>query len=310
MDFRQFEIDRKYMHIKAEGVTFNGKSVEKLIPVRYRTDPEYKDSKLYDLYLLQQYFDSLPIHLRKACMVTLTTEQRGMSYPQQYALIQSFKAKWLNNLKQYFPGLDWVVIAEPHKSGYAHYHILFLKHLDDFEQAVISDLWFVASGSYNEHSIHFANTGEIRSVKNYLMKYISKGLNYENPQIDKVPESDLKRWSGQEYTLHIEVFNATLWLLNSHSTDYHGFRAIQFSHNLKAEMEKLRTRKDKTVIHWHTFTLQIKGGQEIVIRKKDKAFPIILEWSEMLLLGGIPDSAPGQPVRVPVVAPAYIPLPL
>jgi len=94
------------------------------------------------------------------------------------------------------PDLDKIWVVEPHKSGYPHMHVAILGYLPKELQERLTRLW---SEKYQvgstEHGIDFSVTSvkeSIQSIRNYLMKYISKGIG----------ANGYKTWTDEEWLYH------------------------------------------------------------------------------------------------------------
>jgi hypothetical protein len=85
---------------------------------------------------------------------------------------------------------------EPHKSGYPHMHVALFGYVSKDLQGRLSRLW---SGKYEvgsvEHGLDFSVKSvkeSIQSVRNYLMKYITKGMGGDGK----------KKWTVEEWVYH------------------------------------------------------------------------------------------------------------
>ncbi|MCX6699094.1 MAG: hypothetical protein NTV68_04070, partial [Methanomicrobiales archaeon] len=98
--------------------------------------------------------------------------------------------------------MTYLWIAEPQsESGYPHIHAGFFTEFTDGEKDRLKNHWshVVEAGDY-KHGLDFSvgsnyKNGEISSLRNYLMKYLSKTF------VETIPE-----WSPEEL-----VFNAIAW---------------------------------------------------------------------------------------------------
>jgi hypothetical protein len=86
--------------------------------------------------------------------------------------------------------------VEPHKSGYPHMHVAIFGYVRKELQERLERLW---SEKYEvgsrEHGIDFSVKSvkeSIQSVRNYLMKYIAKGIGGEGR----------KKWTVEEWVYH------------------------------------------------------------------------------------------------------------
>lgn len=173
----------------------------KIIPYIHRWTEPYKKSILAKLYQLESVLGN---DISECIMITLTTYQKGLTYEAALKkLMESYKLLQ-KTLFKINGTVDFFYVLEPHKTGYAHMHLLYMKCLNDHEKERITDLWAnkYHAGS-KRHGIHFSEprkssdgtfeSGSIGKLRSYLMKYLSKSIYHES-------------WSPAEL-----VFNATLW---------------------------------------------------------------------------------------------------
>lgn len=92
--------------------------------------------------------------------------------------------------------LDYVWVMEPHKSGYPHMHVAIFGYIPQYIKEKIQSLW---SEKYKigskEHGVDFSVKSineSIQCVRNYLMKYISKGIGGDGQ----------KNWTDNEWIYH------------------------------------------------------------------------------------------------------------
>jgi hypothetical protein len=114
---------------------------------------------------------------------------------------------------------------EPHKSGYPHIHIALFGYVPKEIQHRLTNLWVE---KYNigsaEHGIDFKVKSvkeSITSVRNYLMKYIAKGIG----------ANGRRSWSPEEYLYH-----AIAW------TDHRRYIGMSQSVSRYCTARKLRYR--------------------------------------------------------------------
>jgi len=167
-----------------------GVETEKELPYIHRWTELYRRGFLAKMYQLEAY---LGVDVTDATMITLTTYQRGFDQEQcLFKLLDAYN-KLFKILRKKFGTLDYFYILEPHKTGFPHMHIMYMKKFTDSEQADIKLMWAkkYGAGSF-EHGVDFSEpkasdsgefaSGSISRVRGYLMKYISKGLHAETMQ--------------------------------------------------------------------------------------------------------------------------------
>lgn len=168
----------------------------------HRWTPVYKRSVLARFYRLENWHNAHPLS-KAVTMLTLTTYHafdkygRPSSVGSDVNIEASFKllkAGWYK-LRDAISklGLQYVWILEPHKTGYPHLHVAIFGWVPWHVQHKMKVLWQkYGCGSY-EHGAQFSTregAGGIKSIRNYLMKYM------------------IKSWHDTEWTTAQFVFNA------------------------------------------------------------------------------------------------------
>lgn len=165
------------------GTQIKTKSVDYI----HRWTEVYRRSILAKLYQLEAALT--PEEKQNVTMITLTTSQRGED--QEECLFKLLKYyNLLFKLLRYHVGtVDYFYMLEPHETGYAHMHIMYMKLLTDSEKEKIVNLWENRYGAGSSQGIDFSEpkasedgscaAGSVSHVRSYLMKYISKGLRSE-----------------------------------------------------------------------------------------------------------------------------------
>jgi hypothetical protein len=178
--------------------TETGEITEKEIPYIHRWNPIYRKSILAKLYQLEEYVDYTA---SAVTMITLTIAHGNIDQEECLLMLVKFYTKLFDVLRHEYGAIDYFYILEPHKSGYAHMHIMYMKKLSDMEQVHIKKLWAdkYGVGSY-EHGIDFSEPrastdgffegGSIGRIRGYIMKYISKGL-VDESGVSKMPLNEL-----------------------------------------------------------------------------------------------------------------------
>jgi hypothetical protein len=265
-DFEQFEFDRKHSYIRLTGRHMHtGQQVQRRIPISYRTDEKYQKRILARFYKLDKWYQSLPTWSLGVSMVTLTSKQKGMVYGEQYNFIQECYRTWRDNVRKQVDLGEYVLIAEPHKTGYMHYHILYFTEFSQSEQEILKTAW-LATGAGNEHSFRCDVSKQLRRARNYLMKYIKKSLLKDDNSNGMLPDSDLKRFDDGN-DMHFLVFNAVLWMLNKHDNEYKGVRAFQMSRGL-SKITKLDKFGEDCFIDWYLVEFVTPMGEVFPIHEK------------------------------------------
>jgi hypothetical protein len=190
---------------------------------------------------------------RPVTMATLTSyhpadETVGSSW---FKLNQA-RGKFLKMIKKYCgKDTDYFWVPEPHPSsdtGYVHYHIAIFADIPIELENKLRNLWSekykVGSHTYGlDFSTKQNKDSKIRSLKNYLSKYLEKGFL-------------LKEWSTG-----LLIFNATLWDT--------GFRMYGASTPIR-KMMNIKDEKDNHIVWLETRmqTIEITPeGEEVEIDK-------------------------------------------
>ena len=168
----------------------------------HRWTPVYRRAVIAKMYLLEKWHNE---HDLPVTMGTFTSYQDGEYAPfcgkrSIKSCFKILKRGWFNLtnwLRYYYPDLLFVYFFEPHKSGYPHLHAIFFGELSPEIQDKIKVLW---SEKYQigslEHGVKFDEIKELKSVRNYIIKYMSKILKHSNTD----------GWSPAEL-----LFNAVMW---------------------------------------------------------------------------------------------------
>lgn len=157
---------------------------EKSVDYIHRWTPVYRRSILAKLYQLEANLSQ--DQLRNVTMITLTTSQRGEDQEECLFKLLKYYNLLFKLLKHYIGKIDYFYILEPHKTGYAHMHIMYMKLLNTEEKKKITDLWEKRYKAGSHKGVDFAEpkmsedgkckSGSITHVRSYLMKYLVKGM--------------------------------------------------------------------------------------------------------------------------------------
>jgi hypothetical protein len=149
--------------------------------------------------------------------------------------LKESRTKLLDAIRNKYPGINYVWILEPHKTGFPHCHLVIFKEFTESEQNAIKVLWtckYKAGSIDRGIEISSKNSDEsILSIRNYLMKYMSKQFGTGEP------------WTKEEL-----LFNAMVWET--------GTRMWGASKELTDVMRKPETISD---VIWDTVELLIPG---------------------------------------------------
>lgn len=173
---RQFRITLKNV--------LTGEGFVKWKPYVHRWTPIYRKGILAKMYQLEAYTGD---NISEVEFITLTTYQRDTNRETSLFNLKAGRKKLLDLLRQRYGTQQYVWMFEPHKSGFSHLHLVYFKKLTEADRASLKSIWHekYELGDY-EHGLSFSDPrpsedgicigGSIKSIRNYLMKYISKGL--------------------------------------------------------------------------------------------------------------------------------------
>jgi len=174
------------------------------MPYTTRWSPEYKKKMIAKMYAIEDYYKRSGKSI--VTLLTLTGYQNGKTsidakgkITTREELFNHLTHGWrlLSNLiAKICPSLEYIWVMEPHKSGYPHMHVAVFGYIPKDMQERLTRLW---SEKYHvgsaEHGIDFSVKPikeSIQSIRNYLMKYISKGIGAEGK----------KSWTPEEWIYH------------------------------------------------------------------------------------------------------------
>lgn len=202
----------------------------------HRWTTAYRKKLLAKLYLLDEYIERGGID--GITMMTLTTYQGSRSayndgsfsesvkghrltIEESFQLLRESWDKLSKMIRHVLPGVSYIWIMEPHKTGYPHLHVVLFSDVSIGIQERLKTLWSekYRAGSYDRGADFEVRRPEdsIQSIRNYLMKYIAKGFVSTNSKYGNTV------WSPGEM-----VFNAVVWSL--------GCRTFQPSRGLQQIM--------------------------------------------------------------------------
>ena len=194
-DFKMYLQDTKRKTIYLQGVTFDPaiKAIEVILPYVHRWTEIYHKAQLAKLYQLSKWYNDLP-EKPPITMLTLTTYQDGktserivghrVTREESFEILNKYGKRLLSLLRLEMPGMRYVRVMEPHKTGYPHWHMAIFQDVPMALQMRIKQLWEKKYGAGSaEHGIDFAVRPveeTIDNLKNYLMKYLAKGMDLKN----------------------------------------------------------------------------------------------------------------------------------
>lgn len=178
-------------------------TVTRELPYIHRWTPVYKKMVLAKFYILEAWLKEHP--QKVITMLTLTTahgynrfgqksKTNDITIPDCFDLLKNGWSKLRKNIVN--RGFDYVWILEPHRTGYPHIHVCIFGAVTEKDQNQIKKLWCGYGCGSIEQGAQFsekAGADSIKSIRNYLMKYM------------------IKAWSDSDWTTAQLVFNALVW---------------------------------------------------------------------------------------------------
>jgi hypothetical protein len=262
--FKNYLSSTKDYRFRLSGTDTNGEVVV-IIPFIHRWTDIYRMSILAKFYKLDDWMRNNP---GIVSMFTLTVYQGSQSryndgsYSRKvvgkdltildcFNLLKVCRAKFLNVLRNRYPGINYVWVLEPHETGFPHNHLVVFREFTEAEQNTIKQLWSkkYRAGSYDRGIDITSKRSDksIQSIRNYLMKYMTKQFG-----------SGEEPWTDDEI-----LFNAMVWVTST--------RMWGASKNLTAIMRRPEKKSDVT---WNLVELLMPGGQIAVWSRDDETpFP-------------------------------------
>lgn len=164
------------------------KKSEKPIPYVHRWTAVYRKAILAKFYQLE---NALGDDINGVSLVTLTVSQRGKDPEECLFILKKYYNLLFKLLRKLYGTNDYFYVLEPHKTGYPHMHILYLRSFSFAEKEHIRCIWSDFYGvAKHDIGVNFSEprasengafaAGSIARVRGYLMKYVSKGLHAES----------------------------------------------------------------------------------------------------------------------------------
>jgi len=235
-------------------------------PYMHRWKPEYMKARIAKFYLLDEWAKNNPLPLS---LLTFTTYHdsnyarkkngRGYTIEESWIILKKGfrKASLLirNKIRKSVPYF-WIAEPQP-KSGYPHIHAGYFTEFTNAEKERLKNHWsqVVKAGDYR-HGLDFSfeqthQIGDVKSLKNYLMKYLTKTF------IETIPD-----WSPEEL-----IFNTIAW--------NEGYRFFGCSRDLSTAMK--RPVKDNQTYTWLQTSMHRpdQGDEEDIIIRKNPTWKIL-----------------------------------
>lgn len=235
---------------RATGVKVAGKGLLKTVsgPLCNRWHPRRRTAWIARMCQLSVWYEANRID--GCTLISLTGYQDGLSIYETWDQINESRGKLLKILRKYLGKIDYFWVVEPHTengTGYPHYHLAVFAEVDnhikdsngegmeDKLRRLYSEEWGTGSHTYGLDFQVMKGDSSIKDLKNYLMKYISKG--YINT----------KGWSQGEFIFNAHLYGASHgWYPEKEKKIY---RLIGMSRNL-SKILKPEDDEEKEQIVW------------------------------------------------------------
>lgn len=261
-DFLKY-LDRTFdSHIIAHGLSDNMVPVPKDFGYPHRYTENYIKGRFAKLYLLDTWYQLNPE--MPMTFLTMTTRHKADSMVTlEESLTQgirdSFKRLqkgWrllMREIRRKHKGVNFMMVVEPHESGFPHYHMIIFASFTIDEQIEFRKFWEKWGIGSFEHGLDFderPKKDNIKSLRNYLMKYMSKSfVDYSSKYGGVVP------WTKEQL-----LFNAIAWKF--------GFRTWKASNELSKVM-KYHPKEKVDSVTWYETVLNSDTCEQHVLWKID-----------------------------------------
>lgn len=179
-------------------------------PLRNRWHPERRAAWIARMHQLSTWYEANRVD--GCTLITLTGYQDGLSWYDTLDNITEARTKLLKILRKYLGQVDYFWVIEPHTAndtGYPHIHLAVFRYVDneirdtngegmeDKLRRLYSEEWQTGSHTFGLDFQQMRGESSIKDLKNYLMKYISKGYVSDKP------------WSPGELIFNAHLYGAT-----------------------------------------------------------------------------------------------------
>lgn len=195
LDFRDYLTKTSLCHFRITG-TKESETVVSDVEYIHRWTDTYRRSWIAKMYQLEAWHrrEGLPVTL-----LTLTTYQdgwyshqkgRNLTIPESFDALKTGWVKVAKIIRKELKKIEYFWVMEPHESGYPHMHVMLFAEVEPELQDKISSLWESYGAGSRAHGVDFEIRPEIegiQSLRNYLLKYLAKGLQGTNSKFGDEP---------------------------------------------------------------------------------------------------------------------------
>lgn len=181
-------------------------------PLLNRWHPKRRAGWIARMYHLAMWYEANKLEGCTLISLTGYQENSGLSWYDTLDNINESRVKLLKILRKYLGKISYFWVVEPHtqnETGYPHYHLAVFRYVDnnikdaygegmeDKLRRLYSEEWQTGSHTYGLDFRQMKGENSIDDLKNYLMKYISKGYINDKP------------WSPGELVFNAHLYGAT-----------------------------------------------------------------------------------------------------
>lgn len=257
-DFIEYLKDKNGKNIRAIGIkSSDGNQINCDFGYPHRYSPAYLKCRYAKLYLLDAWYQE-----HKELPLTFLSFTIRHNFKPYYENDNSKTLWFYDGFRKLYEGkqllfrelrrmrnksqLEYLMIVEPHGDGYPHYHMILFTSFTFVEKQKLCRKWEKWQMGSVENGLNFDERldSSFRSIRNYLMKYMSKSfIDYSS------------KYQGCFWTKEQLLFNAVAWKYQ--------FRTWCASRTLSGVMRiKHESREDDVV--WQKITMGYDIGKEYV----------------------------------------------
>jgi hypothetical protein len=181
-------------------------------PLLNRWHPKRRAGWIARMYHLAMWYEANKIEGCTMISMTGYQENSGLSWYDTLDAINDARVKLLKILRKYLGKVSYFWVIEPHtkhNTGYPHIHLVAFRYIDnnikdgygegmeDKLRRLYSEEWGTGSHTYGLDFQQMKGDHDIEDLKNYLMKYISKGYINDQP------------WTPGELVFNAHLYGAT-----------------------------------------------------------------------------------------------------
>lgn len=176
--FEHYIRTTEHKTIRIDAVDSQDNEVYIALPYVHRWTEAYHNRLLHKMYCLEKWYkQNNPV----TTLITFTSKQRHRRIKTVWERIKKAFQRTLDVIRKMFKGVSYFWVTEPHKSGYPHIHLCLFTGVTEEQKERIKHSWAKKQKIGNlSHGVNFKEGNSIQSIKNYLLKYMTKSCNYHS----------------------------------------------------------------------------------------------------------------------------------